>query len=221
MKENNKIDQVIDRAVDSGMQVIDRAVDGGMMAFSKFQCKGHEALDAGFDSCNDDETMSTCSGTFISEHSNTSSHVVWLEDSPNKEEGMKYVSNGTKHREEEAIEVQHFFSSTVENAISDYSRKEAKANAAADSLAIAKTARDKCYKGLIRAEEILKKAETRKRDAAEIAIRTRTEAEEKRRAAIDSTVKVDETRQKLDKCLGKVTSAKNVAGTVQHRLKER
>ena len=67
MKENNKIDQVIDRAVDSGMQVIDRAVDGGMMAFSKFQCKGHEALNAGFDSCNDDETMSTCSGTFISE----------------------------------------------------------------------------------------------------------------------------------------------------------
>lgn len=213
MKENNKIDQVIDRAVDGGMQVIDRAVDGGMMAFNKFQCKGNEALDEGSDYCDDDETMSTCSGTFLSEHSNTGSHVIWLEDSTNKEEGMKYVSNGTKHQEEEAIEVQHFFSSTVENAISDYSRKEAKANAAADSLAIAKTARDKCYKGLIRAEETLKKAETRKRDAAEMAIRTRTEAEEKRRAAIDSTVKVNETQQKFDKCLGKVSSAKNVAGT--------
>ena len=203
LKENNKFDQAIDRAV-----------DGGMMAMKKFQCKGTEELDEDFEYRDDDETMSTWSGTLISEHSNTGSNVVWLEDSAHKKEGLG-SSRRTKNADQqvEAIEVQHFFSSTVENAISDYSRKEAKANAAADSLVIAKMRMEKCSKQLKRSEEALEKAEIRKRQAAEISVRTRVEAEQKRQIAIDSTAKVNEKEEKLNECLGKVATAKNVSTT--------
>jgi len=215
-------DEVVDRIYDETIQKIAALGKNFNCGDFDLKCGDDHHDDDTFD--NDSECRQTVGsfstrGTNPGDERDVLSINTDLDNDPRETQIMIQHNSSDKEDEDEGVEVQDIYTSTVETAIAGFSEADQKAKAAKDTVLVAETVLRRAEQDLKQAEDDYAQAEIRKRNAEGSILKSEMKAKDAKDRAGATKRHVDEMQELVDKYTEKANTAHTVASTAKTESK--